>query len=357
MKRMSGRFSWLYFSLLFLAAPSVSSAASLYIDPATSELNRGDSVTMAVRVDTDENARECVNAVDAVISYSQSIEPIDVSVGDSIFSMWVESPTINRESRTITFAGGIPNGYCGRVVGDPRLTNVLAEIVFRSPGVLVGGGDVDRTKAEVFFEDATTAYLNDGFGTKASLTTYGAKIALNDRLGTELKNDWRTEVAADNIPPEPFTIELVTPGSESRGQYYIVFNTTDKQTGIDQYQVMEEPISQFRSFRWGASDAPWIEARSPYVLQDQNLNSIIRVKAIDKAGNEYVAHFIPEDSLRTLSQASMIMVLFIILIVLLVLAIVITLIRYIKRKHQQRKDSLPEENEGDAEEVIETEHD
>ena len=32
---------------------------------------------------------------------------------------------INKENRTVTFAGGIPNGYCGRVNGDPKLTNII----------------------------------------------------------------------------------------------------------------------------------------------------------------------------------------------------------------------------------------
>jgi hypothetical protein len=97
------------------------------MDPNVAEMKRGDTIKVSVRLDTDQD--ECVNTIDAVITYSENIQPIDTSRGSSILSMWVEVPTINREQHTITFAGGIPNGYCGRIVGDPRLTNNIIEIM------------------------------------------------------------------------------------------------------------------------------------------------------------------------------------------------------------------------------------
>lgn len=290
-----------FFSVLLLCIlPSAASAASLYIDPAMSELLRGESITMAVRLDTQESVNECVNAVDAVITYPANIEPVDVSIGESIFSMWVERPTINKTDRTITFAGGIPNGYCGRVNGDPRLTNVLTEIIFRSPGFVVGGSQSDSNVARIEFSSESAAYLNDGRGTKANLTTYGANITLNSAGGSGQNNQWRDKVNSDNIPPEKFSILLEK--RDISNDYYVVFNTSDKQTGIDVYQIMEEPLTQFGSFQWGRADAPWVDVQSPYTLQDQSLNSIIRVRAIDKAGNEYIATLIPDESLRTLSD-------------------------------------------------------
>jgi hypothetical protein len=332
---------------LFLAVPTGAEAAALYIDPPSSSLHRGDAITMAVRLDTDESVGECVNAVDAVITYSDSVEPVDVSIGESIFAIWVERPVINTAARQITFAGGIPNGYCGRVAGDPKLTNVLAEIVFRSPGFVIGGGEVDRSKATVSFTAATTVYLNDGQGTKAELETYPANITLHDSVGNTLQNDWRNKVAADDLPPEAFTIELVKPGAESAGQYYIVFNTTDKQTGIEQYQVMEEPLSQFGSFQWGRADAPWQIAKSPHILSDQSLNSIIRVRALDKAGNEYIAHMIPDESLRTLSQVKLLLQIGLAVGGLVVLVLLGLVWRYWRRQSSWRTG----EHKGDESDV------
>ncbi|MEY2664978.1 MAG: hypothetical protein RLZZ480_83 [Candidatus Parcubacteria bacterium] len=296
-------------AVLLLCSQAVQvQAASLYMDPAFSSLGRGDGMTISVRLDTDEAADECVNAVDAVIKYSENIYLADVSTGDSIFSMWVEQPKIDAANHTITFAGGIPNGYCGRIQGDPRLTNTIAKLVFRSPGNVIGQGTAATNTAKIEFAPETTAYLNDGLGTKAELALFGASIDLSKNPSTELKDPWRDAVVTDEIAPEPFSIELFKDDYAFNAKYFISFNTSDKQTGIDQYQVMEEPISKFWSFDWGRADAPWIVARSPYELEDQSLNSIIRVKAIDKAGNEHIATLVPDEAMRTVPTSMIVLV-------------------------------------------------
>jgi hypothetical protein len=314
--------------LLFLAIPA--QAATLYIDPSTATLNRGDAITLNVRLDTDESTQECVNAIDGVISYDPSVILVDVSVGESIFPVWVEPPTINTETRTITFAGGIPNGYCGRVQGDPRLTNSIVQLVFRAPGLQVGGGEA-RNQADIKFLPETTAYLNDGLGTKASLQLLGTTLKLNDTVGSQIVDDWRAVVQSDNVPPEEFSIDLVRDEKTFGGKYYIVFNTTDKQTGLSGYEVIEEPLSRINFFDFGAANAPWITTRSPYLLKDQTLNSTIRVKAIDKAGNEYIATLIPDKSLRTTHWSFVALVAMggLLLITLLGIAL------YLWRRHKQ----------------------
>ncbi len=279
-------------------------AATLYIDPTKADLNRGDSITVSVRLDTDEG--ECVNVVNGVVSYTDNIQPVDISRGSSIFSMWVEEPVINKESRTITFAGGIPNGYCGRIPGDPRLTNNVVDLVFQSPGLQIGtteGGN----EASISFNEQTQVLLNDGFGSIAPLQLFGTSITLAREPGSELKNEWQGVVATDEIPPEGFSIALERTENAFSNDYFITFNTTDKQSGIDHYEVIEEPLSSYNLFLWGAETAPWVEARSPYVLTDQSLNSTIRVKAIDKAGNEYIATLVPPEASRTLQTEALLL--------------------------------------------------
>lgn len=290
---------YLIFTAFFFLYAPVTFAASLYMDPNSATLNRGDAATVAVRLDTDEAAGECVNAIDGVITYDESITPVDISVGKSILSMWVEAPVIHKDTHTITFAGGIPNGYCGRVQGDPNLTNTIVELVFRAPGLQVGGGEA-RKSAKVAFADTTAVYLNDGQGTKAALQTYGTEFTLNDGVGNEIKDPWTLTVGEDTISPEPFSVELRREGTTADGKYFIEFNTTDKQTGLDHYEVIEETPADTSLFRFGAANSPWVEARSPYVLQDQSLGRVVRVKAIDKAGNEYIATLVPDAVLRTM---------------------------------------------------------
>jgi len=311
--------------LFFVLCSAEIEAATLYIDPGLVTLNRGDAVTASVRLMPDQVSGECINAVDAVISYPDNIQPIDYSIGRSIFSVWVENPTINKENRTITFAGGIPNGYCGRVEGDPSLTNILVDIVFRSPGFQVGGLANDSDVAVIDFLPETQAYLNDGQGTRANLRTLGSTISLNKTAGAGgIVDDWREVVRIDNLPPEPFSILLERDdrGVNFNGNYYIVFSTTDKQTGISHYEVMEEPVSELGKFKWGGTDASWIRTDKPvYELKDQSLNSTIRVRAYDKAGNEYVATLLPAESLRSISNAQVMFYTVMTLSVLLVIFI------------------------------------
>ena len=324
--------------VLFFASVSSAFAASLYIDPAFSGLSRGDAVTLSVRLDVDQESGECINAVDGVIKYSENIAPVDISVGDSIFNVWVEQPVINKAERTITFAGGLPNGYCGRISGDPRLTNTLVKLIFRSPGFSIGtGASNGSTTATVEFAPETTAYLNDGFGTKAELGLYGASIDLSSTAGTELKDPWRDAVVTDLLPPEEFSIDLERVPPET-GNYHIIFNTTDKQTGIDHYEVMEEPSSKFMAFEWGRADAPWIVTRNnAYELKDQSLNSTIRVKALDKAGNEYIATLLPEESMRSLSTTHFVLGGGAIMIALLLIMIIGTMLVSLQKRKNRRE--------------------
>lgn len=290
--------------ILFLVLLGVSAfasetyAATLYFDPSEKPMFRGDSATIAVRLDTDEG--ECVNTVDATIVYDADIRAVDVARGESILSIWLEDPVIDEVNRTIQFAGGIPGGYCGRIAGDPSLTNVIAELVFRLPGLHVGSQE-DDGEARVVFSDTTQVLLHDGFGTQADLRFQNATFLLNDKPGASIVDDWSPRVTADSVPPADFSITISSSDTAFSGEYFIVFNTIDKQSGIDHYEVMEEPFDEFDLFNWGRVDAPWVRATSPYVLKDQSLNSTIRVKAVDKAGNETIAILVPDRALRTLS--------------------------------------------------------
>ena len=293
----------LYTALVYVVVvPATASAALLYLDPSESTVYRGDTVTVSLRLDTDED--ECINTVDAVIQYDAGIRAVDVSRGNSILNIWVEDPKIDDDARTVTFAGGITGGYCGRAAGDPSLTNIIADIVFQSPGFAIGGG-VASENPHISVTDASSVLLNDGLGTETILRTQDAIVTLSDTPGSERSDTWRERVLEDTVFPSDFIITLAQDATAFSGSYFITWNTQDKQSGIDHYEVMEEPLEDFYAFRWGRADAPWVVAESPYVLKDQTLNSTIRVKAIDKAGNETIAVLVPDKAVRTLSYDRM----------------------------------------------------
>ncbi len=101
------------------------------------------------------------------------------------------------------------------------------------------------------------------------------------------KDEWKKELEKDNIPPEPFEIEIHQNPLIFEGKYFITFSTNDKQTGIDYYEIHEIPPI------WTLKTTKPERAGSPYLLKDQSLKSIIKVRAVDKAGNERVAEHIP----------------------------------------------------------------
>jgi flagellar biosynthesis/type III secretory pathway M-ring protein FliF/YscJ len=87
-----------------------------------------------------------------------------------------------------------------------------------------------------------------------------------------------------------------------------------------------------------------VTARSPYVLEDQNLNSVIRVKAIDKAGNEYIATLVPEESLRGVTTQNMIIFALLGLLSLLALIVLFAIVIKLLKRRRIKMVSQEESN-------------
>lgn len=295
-------------SLIFsLFVPESTLAAVLYMEPEKGEYGYGDVFAVAIKLDL-EGADECINTVEGVIGFDrQYLELVDFSAGDSILSLWINLPktgdtaTINHEKR-LEFSGGIPGGYCGKIPGDPGESNIIGKIIFK---VISWEKTGARPEVKVNFLPGTLALLNDGFGTAAKLTLKDAAFAVTDRSAGK-KQEWQRLIEEDKLPPEPFFVEIQRNPELFEGKYYIIFNTTDKQTGIDRYEVKEEKIVSERDKKsWlkrllslfgGKVAAPaWQPGATPYVLSDQELLSNIKVRAIDKAGNERIAEYIPQE--------------------------------------------------------------
>ncbi len=314
-------------------------ASALYLESESEELNRGGVAVVHLKLDIDKN-EGCVNAIDTVLKYDPGLELVDISTGSSLISLWVENPIIDNKSKTLSFAGGIPNGYCGGVseVGDS--VNTLLEMIFKISDKY-NLSDEDNEIAKISFAKETTVYLNDGIGTALKPETGDLVLNLSGRLVTD-KNLWQQKISEDTIPPAEFIITLQQNDNVFGGKNYIIFNTTDKQTGIDHYEVMEEPVSQFGSFSWGRIDAPWVVTRSPYILKDQTLNSIIRVKAVDKAGNEYIANLMPESKVGFVNGYRFILIIGL----LFVFLFVVIIIKLLKKKGSDSHDVFRDDNYG-----------
>lgn len=260
--------------VFFFAWFSVVDGTVLYLEPSTGQYFQGDTFITDVRIDPEG---ECINTVKVDLGFSKEVlEIIDFITGNSILTLWLQTPKINQEEGLISFIGGIPGGYCGALPGEPGEPNLLGKIIFRAKEI---GGE--PFSAEAKFLESSEVLLNDGLGTPAKLSFKNADFTILAKSPEIPKKEvWQEELEKDNIPPEPFEIEVHQTPEIFEGKYFLIFQTSDKQTGIDHYEVKE-----------GKKD--WKRADSPYLLEDQELKSIIKVKAVDKAGNIRISEYRP----------------------------------------------------------------
>lgn len=292
-------------------------AATLFFDPSGGEYQLGDTFLVDIKIDPEG---ECINSLEVHLKFSQDILMVkDFTIGGSILNLWLRKPEVNQEEGRISFIGGIPGGYCGRIPGDPDNSDVLGKIIFSIPETVVRKDIKEAYSAELTFDKATKVLLNDGLGSEANLVLKKASFIISSEKINLPKEEWLGELLKDRIPPEDFEIRIYRDPNIFEGKYFIIFQTSDKQTGIDHYEIKE-------------GQKNWRRGESPYLLEDQKLRSIIRVKAIDKAGNERIAEYFPSKIIFW--DLIPIIILFIFLITLLIIRMLI-IKKFIRRNAQK----------------------
>ncbi len=326
--------SFLFFFLFFGVLFSNVKAAILYLKPRSAIYSPGSVFIVNVKLDTE---KECLNVVKADISFNKNIlKLVDFSTGDSFLTYWVEIPNrkdivkINKTG-VISFAGGIPGGYCGRIPGDPGKSNIIATLIFSIPKTI---NLKESTKITyIKFLDTSRGYLNTATGKEAKLKFQDSEIKITKQAG-KAKNAWQEILKNDKTPPEAFAVYIQKQNNLNNGKYFIVFNTTDKQSGMDHYEIKEYDKNGF--IPGTKQKAEWQIAKSPHILKDQKLRSTILIKAVDKAWNERIVKFVPSEHITLPEEegfffAKLSLSLKIGLAVLIILILIIIFIK-IKRK-------------------------
>jgi len=296
--------------LSFLYAP-VAHAAILYFEPAEAVYNFEESFVQEMRIDTEG---QNINIADIKVSYPKDVLTAeDFSNANSILTLWPLVPVY--ENGILSFTGGVPVGYKGS-------DGLLGKIIFRVKPPAKDGGYDPSVRKEIKFLPESKILLNDGAGTEAGVISQDAGFIVVEKFAEEIEDNWQREISLDDIAPEPFDVLISQDDSVYGGKYFITFSTVDNQTGIDHYEVFE--------YRGNKS---WVNknAQTPYLLENQKLDGIIEVRALDKAGNETIGEVrLPEAknspgfSARTL---------WIILAGAAVLLFIIFLFRFAKRRY------------------------
>jgi len=342
LKILKTQFLILVVCCLLLAA-SLVKASSLYLSPSNQNIYEDNSFITEVRLDTEG---EEINTVEVNLTYPLDLlEIIDINKGDSILTLWPKEPVA--QDGVVSFIGGIPNGFQGK-------DGLIARLIFR--GRKIGKGIIDfKESSRVLLNDGqgTEARLNllpgnyeiiekpeglpvissnthpdqDKWHQESTLhlhwyliegTEYSYLLShdpltepdgVSDQPEGELvwmgdmeykgledgiyyfhlkqatRNneqglEWGPKITframIDTTQPEEFELQFV----EIEGKNYLVFATRDQTSGVGYYEVKEGK----GSFK---------KAVSPYLLEDQDLRSAIKVKAVDRAKNERISEIVP----------------------------------------------------------------
>ena len=331
-----------------LLVASSAEAAVLYLSPSSQTVYQDDTFIVEVRLDTEG---EEINTVEANLLYpSDLLEVIDISKGNSILTLWLKEPDIQQKG--VFLIGGIPNGFQGEegliakltfrgkeigegIVSFEENSRVLLndgkgtearlnflegnyKIIKKPEGLPVISSETHPDQNDWYKMTNLSLYWDLVEGAEYSWILSRDPLAEPDeipdkpkpkegvafwmgameydlkgegdgiyyfhlRQATKNKQqelEWGPKVTfrvmIDATLPEEFEPQFV----EIEGKKYLVFAAKDETSGVEYYEVKEGK----RNFK---------KAVSPYLLEDQSLRSIIKVKAVDKAGNERIVEIKP----------------------------------------------------------------
>ena len=257
---------YLFLSIAFLGLPLTVCAATLELRSRDTVFDIGEPVQVDVVVNPEDLVINTV-AGKIVIPRDQ-LDMADIADGNSVVSLWVEAPHAETEN-TISFAGIIPGGY-GFIPGHLFSFFVIPK----------KSGHIALTVSE------GTVLIHDGAGTPASVSTPPLIFTVTEHHAPSST----LPAFTDTDLPETFAPEVSRDATVFSNQWFLVFSTQDKGSGIDYYAVEEQRENV-------VDQNAWIKTASPFVLKDQHRRSYIFVKAVDKKGNERIAVVPPAPSL------------------------------------------------------------
>lgn len=212
-------------------------------------------------------AGENLNAFEGTVIFPNDLLKVkEIQDGDSVVNFWIEKP--EEIGNGIKFSGITPGGFRG-VLGTytGEKPGKLFSIIF-SP-VTVGNGIITAENARILLED--------GAGTPAKISVTPFQFSVEEP-GIMLN----PAQLRDLNPPETFRPEIANDPAIFNNRHFLAFTTTDKESGVGHYEVLEVKNMQ----ETGNNAGNWVIAESPYLLKNQGLSDFIFVKAVDKAGNE-----------------------------------------------------------------------
>ena len=243
--------------ILYAGFVMPASASTVAVTSATTSVQVGEIFSITV---TDDTEQQSINAVEAVVTWaSDQFEFVSADNSHSVLSLWIESPVV-RNKNEIHFSGIAPGGF---TASDTPLITLLFKAV--------------HTGQATFTLGQTKNLLNDGAGTEAIVKKRDLQVRVTDGQAVPVIPTKESEL------PEHFSPIFVTDSDLYDNADTLIFSTTDKGSGLDHFEIKEGLSGTYN------------RVTSPYQIRDKSRTQSVTIKAIDRAGNERIERFYPQN--------------------------------------------------------------
>lgn len=286
----------IFIFVILICLPNTTFAATIKVSSESSVYAKDVSI-LNVFLDTED---EVINSLDGSIILSDNnkgnFEIKDLSLVNSVFNLWPRKPSL-QESNKIYFVGGVPGGIKGNNL-------LLFKIIVK----------INESGNFSISPENLKAYLNDGLATSRSIVKNVSTISIGEARNNP-QDKWKEIISNDNTAPENFEIKVIQDDNLFDGKKFLSFETTDKESGINYYEVKE-------------GDAKAVRTGNTYILIDQKNKPDVIVTAYDKAGNFQVATLNGKGPIHWGS----------ILITLIILIVIYKIIKRVRKNRQNEKN-------------------
>lgn len=352
--KMNKKFLLGIVSLCVVFGAGEAHAASLSVNPPAGTLVVGNTFDVSLFLDTQG---QTINAVEVSLRFPpDKLQLVSPSTGQSIISIWTAQPRFNNQTGRIDLQGGTPGGINvsnGLVTTLTFRVKSVGNAILRfldNSSVLLHDGrgtDVLEQKRDGIFQfilpppagpivvsethpDQSVWYPNPHivFRWESDVEVESYSYILNEEpvdLPDDIAEGKRTSVTYQNVadgihyfhikalrdggwggsthfavntdttPPAEFPLEVIPSSKTTSKQPLVQFNTTDRLSGTDHYELKLIPLKlqKIENPKNPQGQPLFIEAESPYILPPLELGTYdIMVRAYDKAGNyrEVIQH-------------------------------------------------------------------
>ncbi|OHA24380.1 MAG: hypothetical protein A3H57_03580 [Candidatus Taylorbacteria bacterium RIFCSPLOWO2_02_FULL_43_11] len=227
-------------------------------------LSAGDSFVVELRLNTDGQK---INAAEGILKTSDNLSIEGTRYGDSILSLWPATPRVSDKKKVLSFTGGVPGGYSGS-------NGLLLSFLVRANAA--GDSFVSINNISLF--------LHDGAGTSLEGTKKNSLyFSVSEKKAGEPIKEASLSLGEDTLGPEMAKTIVSKDESVFEGNYFVAFSAADKHSGVDYFDVIEEPflIKYLTYFNKETK-----QAKSPVLLVYQYWPSKVTVSVYDQANNK-----------------------------------------------------------------------